>query len=348
MAGESSFSIDEIRKQLENLGYKGVGDDRLCQFQHDLSKLMSSDATGDYSSTETANQIKILDLSTEDTDELTLLERSDMTSYNPLPEVTVPRQIYIDDTLEKSLDELDGFQLKEPISNSDSESVKTEDLLLYSKGSTHRMKRKISKKIEYGDSYVTVTDSSLSLGNSIVSTSSTDFEISEMDDELRQRLHRLKININSKETPLGDYSNRPEYQKAQKRPFTSQRRETRVKFEEQQNENIDKRPLTAPPRLHSERPPAFLRPDLSIKQKSSPVDLYYKYKGSWDKHKMPTGDHGQVRREIRNICYDRDPEPIRPRRQIKPSSYVVPTTKKRQAMRWDVRVALHNREMIKK
>ena len=86
-----------------------------------------------------------------------------------------------------------------------------EDLLLYSKGSTHRMKRKISKKIEYGDSYVTVTDSSLSLGNSIVSTSSTDFEISEMDDELRQRLHRLKININSKETPLGDYSNRPEY-----------------------------------------------------------------------------------------------------------------------------------------
>ena len=59
-----------------------------------------------------------------------MLERSDMTSYNPLPEVTVPRQIYIDDTLEKSLEELDGFQLKEPISNSDSESVKTEGIII--------------------------------------------------------------------------------------------------------------------------------------------------------------------------------------------------------------------------
>jgi len=63
MSGETSFSIDEIRDQLAKLGYSGVGDDRLHQFQKDLSHLMTSsglDETGD--STETSNQIKVFDL----------------------------------------------------------------------------------------------------------------------------------------------------------------------------------------------------------------------------------------------------------------------------------------------
>ena len=38
---DSSFSIDEIRRQLQALGYDHVNDDRLYQFQSDLSRLMT-------------------------------------------------------------------------------------------------------------------------------------------------------------------------------------------------------------------------------------------------------------------------------------------------------------------
>ena len=58
-----------------------------------------------------------------------------------MPDVQVPREVYIDDDLERTLDniqkldfsniehDLDNFRLKEPQINSDSESVKTEGML---------------------------------------------------------------------------------------------------------------------------------------------------------------------------------------------------------------------------
>jgi len=78
------------------------------------------------------------------------------------------------------------------------------------------MKRKISKKNDFGDSYVTVTDSSQSQSGlfcdssnqSIISTSSQS-DLFGMDEELKQRLLRLKININNTaNTPLTDETNR--------------------------------------------------------------------------------------------------------------------------------------------
>jgi len=42
MSDNDSFSLDEIRSQLAELGYDGISDDRLFQFQADLSKLMSA------------------------------------------------------------------------------------------------------------------------------------------------------------------------------------------------------------------------------------------------------------------------------------------------------------------
>jgi hypothetical protein len=46
------------------------------------------------------------------------------------------------------------------------------------------------------------------------------------------------------------------------------------------------------------------------------------------------------------MCAEKDPSPVKPRRQIK-SDYVVPTTKKRQALAWEVRTAMHERRPIK-
>ena len=45
----TSFSLDEIRRQLAALGYENVGAERLEQFQSDLSRLMSRSGGGDTS-----------------------------------------------------------------------------------------------------------------------------------------------------------------------------------------------------------------------------------------------------------------------------------------------------------
>ena len=49
---DESFSLDEIRSQLASLGYAGISDERLNQFQSDLSKLLSDRLTDTNSYTE--------------------------------------------------------------------------------------------------------------------------------------------------------------------------------------------------------------------------------------------------------------------------------------------------------
>ena len=73
----------------------------------------------------------------------------------------------------------------------------------------------------------------------------------------------------------------------------------------------------------------------------------FQYKQSWDKHKQPDGTHNKLRREIRAMCAERENSFVPPGRKIT-TDYVVPTTKKRQALMWDVRTALHNRQVINK
>ena len=62
-----------------------------------------------------------------------------------MPDVQVPREVYVDNDLERTLDNiqkldfsniedhLDNFRLKEPQINTDSESVKTEGMLKLTK-----------------------------------------------------------------------------------------------------------------------------------------------------------------------------------------------------------------------
>ena len=44
---DESFSLDEIRAQLASLGYTGLSEHRMIQFQSDLSRLMNTCETGD-------------------------------------------------------------------------------------------------------------------------------------------------------------------------------------------------------------------------------------------------------------------------------------------------------------
>ena len=56
---DESFSLDEIRSQLASLGYGGISDARLNQFQSDLSKLLSDRLTDTNSFTESAPSSKL-------------------------------------------------------------------------------------------------------------------------------------------------------------------------------------------------------------------------------------------------------------------------------------------------
>ena len=59
----TSFSLDEIRRQLAALGYENVGQERLEQFQSDLSRLMSRSGGGDSTLNTSANEMRFsLDL----------------------------------------------------------------------------------------------------------------------------------------------------------------------------------------------------------------------------------------------------------------------------------------------
>jgi len=352
----TSFSLDEIRRQLAALGYENVDQERLEQFQSDLSRLMSRSGGGDSTLNSECELKFALDLSDAAIDDSTIQEPSDATSYNPLPNVKVPRQPYIPDDFEKSLDALDGFTLAEPVvktvytdDDDDSASILTEDLI--NLPTTRKMQRKVARHAMDG-SFVTECTSVMSNHSLVTLTHDdedefdTESTMSELDDELKARLDKLKMNLG-----IGQEKQRNQQHR---RPLTAvnTRLETKVRFidNDDQRSVSTLRPKTAPPRCvntNQQPPPSFLRPDLSVKAKSSPVELYQQYKQTWDKHKQPDGVHNRVRRDIRAMCAERENQAVRPGRKIT-TDYVVPTTKKRQALMWEVRTALHNRQVINK
>ncbi|XP_051939322.1 centriolar and ciliogenesis-associated protein HYLS1 [Hippocampus zosterae] len=87
------------------------------------------------------------------------------------------------------------------------------------------------------------------------------------------------------------------------------------------------------------KPKSFIRPLMmqhTIK-KMDPVARYFHYKHLWDQLKLPgERDHRELRWEIRERLAYRPPAP-KARRSLAANGYVVPTDKKRSALRWEVR-----------
>ncbi|KAM3865359.1 centriolar and ciliogenesis-associated protein HYLS1-like [Diretmus argenteus] len=70
--------------------------------------------------------------------------------------------------------------------------------------------------------------------------------------------------------------------------------------------------------------------------------LYFQYKREWDKFKVPgEQDRRHLRREVRERLASQPPPP-KPQRVYVPNTYVVPTEKKRSALRWQVKHDLAN------
>jgi hydrolethalus syndrome protein 1 len=127
--------------------------------------------------------------------------------------------------------------------------------------------------------------------------------------------------------------------------------------------NITNESIQLPPRPHSARPmakqnpqfdaftkpnqpPSFIRPNTSDPhmrniRKVDPVNKYHKYKEFWSTVKAPgEKSHKELRWEVKaQMMYKEEPAP-KPQRVYVPNTYVVPTSKKRSALRWQVRHAL--------
>ncbi|KAM9362941.1 centriolar and ciliogenesis-associated protein HYLS1 [Symphorus nematophorus] len=92
------------------------------------------------------------------------------------------------------------------------------------------------------------------------------------------------------------------------------------------------------------KPKSFIRPvrhQPAIK-KTDPVAKYFQYKQLWEMFKLPgETDRKAIRLEIKErLAYQ--PPPPKPRRVYVPNTYVVPTEKKRSALRWEIRNDLAN------
>jgi len=322
----ASFSLEEIKAQLAALGYGDVGEDRLEQFHTDISQLMSVGDNQDYP--------KMYDYDLQTTGD-SFLDLTDATEYISLPKIR-PKQ--------------DGDQSDSDASSIVSTSSSSISESFFRRAPVSKITRKVLRKSNDGESFVSVIES-VRPNDSIVSierNNADNFDtqslmsISTIDSELRDRLDRLKINIRNQ----NDENERPQ---------TAIKKISKVRFDDNHDHTpIYTRPQTAPAAPRNERywdgekgsnAPAFLKPHFKTGRKDGPVELFQKYRDDWGKFKLPTGEWNRERQAVRKIMSQKDPEPVLPRRKIT-SEYVVPTTKKRRALAWEVRTALHERRPI--
>ncbi|XP_056228788.1 centriolar and ciliogenesis-associated protein HYLS1 isoform X2 [Seriola aureovittata] len=92
------------------------------------------------------------------------------------------------------------------------------------------------------------------------------------------------------------------------------------------------------------KPKSFIRPVMSQQtiKKTDPVAKYFQYKQLWEMFKLPgEKDRRALRLEMKErLAYQ--PPPPKPRRVYVPNTYIVPTEKKRSALRWEIRNDLAN------
>ncbi|XP_076880771.1 centriolar and ciliogenesis-associated protein HYSL1 [Brachyhypopomus gauderio] len=95
------------------------------------------------------------------------------------------------------------------------------------------------------------------------------------------------------------------------------------------------------------RPKSFIRPVMDHPhtrnlKKSDPVAKYFQYKQEWELFKAPgEKNRKELHWAIReHLMYQ--PPPPKPQRTYIPNTYVVPTAKKRSALRWEIRHDLAN------
>ncbi|XP_045411570.1 hydrolethalus syndrome protein 1 [Lemur catta] len=198
------------------------------------------------------------------------------------------------------------------------------------------MKRKVLRRKPGGE--VLVTD------ESIVSESESGIESDPDLWDLRQRLMNLQFQ-EDKESPV-DSSQRfnlpNEYQ------GISQDQLIRYLQREGMGPPAYEQDL-----MVASRPKSFILPRLDqLSRNRGKVDRvarYFEYKRDWDSMRLPGEDHRkELRWGVREQMLCRPEPQSKPQHVYVPNNYLVPTEKKRSALRWDVRCDLANGVMPRK
>ncbi|XP_007641513.1 hydrolethalus syndrome protein 1 [Cricetulus griseus] len=101
------------------------------------------------------------------------------------------------------------------------------------------------------------------------------------------------------------------------------------------------------------RPKSFILPRLDQlsrnRGKTDRVARYFEYKRDWDSMRFPGEDHRkELRWNVRGQMLSKTEPQYKPQHVYVPNNYLVPTEKKRSALRWGVRCDLANGVMPKK
>lgn len=343
------FTDEEVKDQLEALGYFNVSKERILQFKKDLHRLIESDQSSE-------SQSWTMESSATDLDNSSFYQSHRNKQKSNAGPTTSSYQPHI----KPKVNPMQKMKITEypssPFSNQDH-----------------------NKSSNYDSSFSTVPDHSFTQSEDTIDTSS-------LKAALKGRGYVTeKIESDSESTVTDGLTSETssvagERKVLQKRKVARKQKDgTSRVYDESlvQDDHLgvyrchdlsyddsDPRLLRAttptdlPARPHTARPmgkrmdsntysqlPSFIRPDVYPRnrtvKKEDPVEKFGHYQRAWANAKIPCeGNHKALRWQIKaQMLYKEEPAP-KPQRVYVPNTYVVPTSKKRSALRWEVRHAL--------
>lgn len=320
MSKRFDFTEEEIRRKLEELGYSHIPTDKLKQFKKDLKHLIEVERAESLagqrpslSTSESAYTDSYVEGSRDEIERLSNGSRKESSdaseSYRyPLGDAVFPRRkspLHLTKASGHQVFGKENMQCYPSGPSVRTESTSTAEISPQEqcRPGSRNIKRKVLRK-RNGESKV--FDESFASTDSVTDIS-----------ELEQRIRDLPLQNEEVETAdiisVGS---------------------------EESTEPSDYRPWEN----HADRAllPSFIRPSTHHPhtrqvKKSDPVSRYHQFKGEWKANKAPgEKSHKNLRWNVRGKMLQCDVFE-RPQRNYVPNTYVVPTDKKRQALRWEVR-----------
>lgn len=330
MAESFDFTEEEIRRKLEQLGYSNIPSDKLKLFQRDLKQLIESERASSSESRHLRSQETPSSVSGSYYTDSYLEGNKDETSSSsnaldsskehhhvndsyrsPLEDTVFPRTKSAPSLAKIShqpfgKENLHHHQRKPGLVRGESNSTaKSSPQSEQSRPSSRNIKRKVLRRRD-GESRV--FDESFASTDSVTDIS-----------ELEQRLRDLPVNTSDiDDADIISVQSEGSTEPTDYRPW----------------ENYADRAL-----------PSFIRPSTRHPhtrqlKKSDPVSRYHQFKYEWQANKAPgEKTHKNLRWNVRGKMLQCDVFE-KPQHNFVPNKYVVPTDKKRQALRWEVRSSL--------
>uniref|UniRef100_A0A3Q2VPT0 HYLS1 centriolar and ciliogenesis associated n=1 Tax=Haplochromis burtoni TaxID=8153 RepID=A0A3Q2VPT0_HAPBU len=320
------FSEEEIQEQLALLGYKNIPKHRLREFKQDLDELVRR---GEWKGLSSSNEINAKSQATtpqpsppaytkekgQSTSESFFLhagstDHARKVNYDSYAQHSVAQKLKLPPGAPSRLQVEQDLEdtIHSPLTDSYTSTPDTQG--------RHFIKRKVLRKHK---------------GQSLVCDESVYSEDSASC--LEERLAQLHLATSpeqeSPESDNEDLDDQSDTQTSESERVSLSAFESYMKGMTRTKSDGDIRP----------KPKSFIRPVMSQQtiKKTDPVAKYFQYKQLWEMFKLSgEKDRRALRSEIKQrLTYQ--PPPPKPRRVYVPNTYIVPTEKKRSALRWKIR-----------